>query len=333
MDGFELYDLARKLMRIGEDAIPDPTGLRQLPLGVRNVMTEVFEYPDSSISVIAERTGFPVSYVQTSVATLCELDAVTVAADPDHPGQTVVRPVPQHSNVDRATARVDERLAEAAGIEDPGQAKELVETLELLTRRLAGIYTPEHFDARYAETPPWETGRPQPAMAGLAEAGAFRGRVLEVGCGTGEHALMVAALGLPTVGIDPSPTAIEIARDKARERDLKVRFLLGNALELGELGEQFDTVLDCGLFHVFSDPERARYADSLATVMPPDARLFLLCFSELHPPGFGPRRVSQDELRATFADGWRIDSIEPATLDNNRHLDGVPAWLATITRT
>jgi SAM-dependent methyltransferase len=50
-------------------------------------------------------------------------------------------------------------------------------------------FDPGFFDAAYHGTPPWEIGRPQPALAELAEAGALRGRVLDVGCGTGEHAL------------------------------------------------------------------------------------------------------------------------------------------------
>ncbi len=332
MDGFELYDLARKLMRIAEDALPDPTGMRQLSPGVRQVMTDVFEHPDTLITEIADRTGFPASHVATSVATLRDRGAVTTTADPDHPGRTSVRLAARRRTADRAAARIDERLAAAAGIQDPDQAKEVVGTLEKLALQLTDALSPEHFNARYSGTPPWETGRPQPALRELAEAGAFRGRVLEVGCGTGEVALMVAALDLPTVGIDPASTAIDIARRKARERGLPARFLIGNALELGDLGEQFDTVIDCGLFHVFSDPERVRYADSLATVMAPDARLFLLCFSDRHPPDIGPRRVSREDIQATFADGWRIDSVEPATLENNKYVDGVSAWLATITR-
>ncbi|MBH0781794.1 class I SAM-dependent methyltransferase [Nocardia sp. NEAU-351] len=214
----------------------------------------------------------------------------------------------------------------------------MVSGLEELARRLTVTFSTGHFETYYAGThyagpPPWDTGQPQPALRSLAEAGAFRGRVLEVGCGTGEQTLMVAALGLPTVGIDTATTAIEIARRKARERELEVSFSVGDALELGQLGEQFDTVLDCGLFHAFSDDERIRYTESLATVMSAGARLFLLSFSDRHPPGIGPRRVSQNEIRDTFADGWHVDSIEPATLTNTRHADGVPAWLATITRT
>ncbi|GIG59279.1 hypothetical protein Lfu02_36510 [Longispora fulva] len=332
MDGFELHDLGRKLMKIGEEAIPDTAGLRRLPIGVRHILTDVFGHPGTSITEITERTGFPESHILASVATLRDVGALETAVDPDHEGRTIVRPIPRHSASDRAAAPVDELLAAAAGIGDPDQVKEMVATLEMLARRLTGRLSPEHFNVQYAGTPPWETGRPQPALVRLAESGAFRGRVLEAGCGTGEHALMAAALGLPTVGIDPASAAIDIARRKATERDLPARFVVASAFALGELGERFDTVLDIGLFHVFSDEERARYVDSLATVTSPDARLFLLCFSDRQPPGNGPRRVSQDEIRASFADGWRVDAIEASTLDNNNNPGGVLAWLATITR-
>ncbi|MFX0579404.1 class I SAM-dependent methyltransferase [Nocardia nepalensis] len=332
MDGYELYELARKLMQIGEDAITDPTGLGQLSPGERHVTTDVFEHPDTAIT---DRAGSPAGHVKASVTTLSDRDAATItAADPNAPERTMARLIPRN----HPAALIDQRLAAAAGIQDPGKAKEMIGTLEELARRLTVTFSTEHFETyysgtHYAGTPPWDTGGPQPALSSLAEAGAFRGRVLEVGCGTGEQTLMVAALGLSAVGIDTASTAIEIARRKAQERDLEARFLVGNALELDRLGEQFDTVIDCGLFHAFSDAERIRYADSLAAVMPADARLFLLSFSDRHPPGIGPRRVSQDEIRDTFANGWRIDSIEPATLANTRYADGVPAWLATITRT
>src|SRR6266540_6428787 len=93
----------------------------------------------------------------------------------------------------------------------------------------------EDFDALYAGTPPWDIGRPQPAFRALAEAGAIQGRVLDVGCGTGEHVLMAAGLGLEATGVDAAPTAIDAAERKARDRGLSARFLVGNVLELGAL--------------------------------------------------------------------------------------------------
>src|SRR5262249_38848418 len=119
------------------------------------------------------------------------------------------------------------------------------------------------FDAFYEGTPAWDVGHPQPAFVRLAEAGLLRARVLASGCGTGEHALLAAGLGLAATGIDVAPTAIELAQRKAKARDLPVRFLVWDALELPALGEQFDTVFDSGLFHLFDDADRSRYVDGL----------------------------------------------------------------------
>jgi SAM-dependent methyltransferase len=102
----------------------------------------------------------------------------------------------------------------------------------------------------YASPPPWDLGRPQSAFLELAEQGAISGRVLDVGCGTGEHVLMCAGRGLPATGIDLAVPALEVAREKARERGLDARFLCHDALRVAELAESFDTVLDCGLFHM-----------------------------------------------------------------------------------
>ena len=88
------------------------------------------------------------------------------------------------------------------------------------------------FNDAYLGTPPWDIGRPQGAFRALADAGELRGRLLDSGCGTGEHALMAASIGLEATGIDDSPLAIEKAQAKARERGLDVRFVVGSVLEL-----------------------------------------------------------------------------------------------------
>jgi cyclopropane fatty-acyl-phospholipid synthase-like methyltransferase len=181
---------------------------------------------------------------------------------------------------------------------------------------------------------PWDIGRPQPAFVRLADGGLLRGRVLDAGCGSGEHALLAAARGADVVGVDVSPRAIERARRKAGERGLTVRFEVADALSLGELGLTFDTVIDSGLFHVFDDADRARYVTSLASVLEPGGTCYLMCFSDRQPGTMGPRRVSQEELRASFSDGWDVTAIVAEAFEVNPGL-GTPtaqAWLATIHR-
>ena len=184
----------------------------------------------------------------------------------------------------------------------------------------------------YTATPPWDIGRPQPVFLGLAEEGTVRGRVLDAGCGTGEHVLMAAARGLDATGIDASSRAIALARQKATDRGLGARFLVWDALRLAELGEQFDTVLDNGLFHVFDDASRERYVEQLAGVVRPGGRYMMCCFSDRQPGEWGPRRVRQDEIRAAFGEGWNVASIVAAELDTNLDPPVAQAWLSTITR-
>jgi SAM-dependent methyltransferase len=204
--------------------------------------------------------------------------------------------------------------------------------------RQVAAHTPGEFETMYSSTPPWDIGRPQPALAALAEDGAWRGRVLDAGCGTGEHALLAASLGLDATGVDSAPTAIEIARRKARDRSLPVRFVLASALELDSLGERFDTVIDSGLFHVFDDEGRRRYVEALRAVVVPGGRCFVLCFSDRQRGQEGPRRVSEAEIRASFAEGWSVDAVEQAILAVNPNTvdfapAGAQAWRVALTRT
>jgi SAM-dependent methyltransferase len=192
--------------------------------------------------------------------------------------------------------------------------------------------SPEDFDQMYDGTPPWDIGRPQPVFLRLAAAGALSGRVLDAGCGTGEHVLMAAGRGLDATGIDAAPTAIAIAQRKAADRGLSARFLVWDALRLPELGEQFDTVLDSGLFHVFDDERRARYVEALTPVVRPDGRYIMCCFSDRQPGNWGPRRVRQDEIRAAFAAGWTVESIEPVEFDTTLNPPVAQAWLSMISR-
>lgn len=184
---------------------------------------------------------------------------------------------------------------------------------------------------------PWDIGRPQPAIAHLADNGELIEPVLDSGCGSGEHALLAANMGLQVKGVDVSQLAIERARAKARQRGLAAEFIIGDVLALDEiprLEPPFRTVLDVGCFHTFANADRPLYAASLAAVVESGGVLHLLCFSEHTAGDEGPRRVTQGEIRQTFALDWYVDRIEPSEFAVSNLWSGVQpsAWLARILR-
>ena len=199
------------------------------------------------------------------------------------------------------------------------------------------------FEQHYAGQAPWDTGKPQGAF--VAAADRVVSPVLDAGCGTGENALFLAARGHQVIGIDFVEEAIRRARAKAAERGLSAEFLVQDALTLGDWaaarpgGERFATVIDCGLFHVFSDDDRRQYVQQLARVTRPAGRLLLLCMSEEEPGTEGPRRVSRQELKGAFARGWEVESIEAVRGDVNPQFSafkfsegGPKAWFAVVRR-
>ncbi len=187
------------------------------------------------------------------------------------------------------------------------------------------------FNESYLGTPPWDIGRPQAEFVRLAGEGDIRGKVLDVGCGTGEHAILFSQYGTEVWGIDSAPLAIEKARRKAETRGVKVKFEVEDAMSLGKLGSRFDTVTDCGLFHIFSDRERPLFVNSLRSAMEPKATYFMLCFSTKEPTDWGgPRRVSDEEILSTFRHGWKVNYIREARIETSFHEKGGRALLSSV---
>jgi hypothetical protein len=148
--------------------------------------------------------------------------------------------------------------------------------------------------------PPWEIGRPQPRFQRLAAEARLAGHVL--------------------------------AEGKAIERGLTARFVVGTVFELQALGEQYDTVLDFGLFHNFDGEDQQRFLASLAAAMRPGGRHHMLGFSDKMPGDAGPHRLSRNELRGLFStDTWMLESLEEDTIEVRSPIP-VPAWYAIAVR-
>ena len=194
-----------------------------------------------------------------------------------------------------------------------------------------------HFANAYADKAPWDIPGPQPAFVKAADQ--ITGSILDAGCGTGENAMFFAQRGNTVTGIDYLEEPIKRAKQKAVDRSLPVNFLVMDALALTEIPQVFDNVIDSGLFHVFSDADRKKYVEGLVKVLKPGGRLFLMCFSDGEPGTAGPRRVSNAELQAEFANGWTIESVAPARFQTipefkDTFSEGGPkAWFVVVKRT
>jgi len=191
------------------------------------------------------------------------------------------------------------------------------------------------FAGMYADgIPPWQIDRPQPEVIRLIEQGKFESPVLDLGCGTGDNAIELARHGLVVKGLDAVPEALERARKKTEQAGLKKspEFVLGDALRLAESGLKARTVLDCALFHTFSDEERGEYIWGLEAVLSSGGRLHILSFSELETRQPGPRRLSLDEITDGFGAGWRVEDTVRCRYWDRVRPDGAHAWRVSFVR-
>jgi ubiquinone/menaquinone biosynthesis C-methylase UbiE len=152
----------------------------------------------------------------------------------------------------------------------------------------------------------WLVGVPRVHRRLAARAGVAPGhRVLEVGCGTGNLALLVQRLhpGAEVVGLDPDPLALARARRKADRRGSPVRWDRGTAGALPYDDASVDRVLSAFMFHHLDDAEKERMLAEVRRVLRPGGQLHLADFGG-HHHGVAGRWVHRNEhLRANADDG------------------------------
>ncbi|MFW9839206.1 MAG: class I SAM-dependent methyltransferase [Candidatus Thorarchaeota archaeon] len=186
------------------------------------------------------------------------------------------------------------------------------------------------WSASYMSVPPWDVGHPQQAFVELVEHNEMiASRVLDIGSGPGENTIFMAKRGFKAVGIDFTPEAVEIARDRAQQRRVDVEFIVGNVLNLNRYFDSntFDYVIDSGLFHSIHPQDLSSYIDKIDYVLRPSGTYYMLCFSDKEPPGRGPRRISREMIKSALEPRFVIEYIHDSIFESRIHKGGARAYL------
>jgi SAM-dependent methyltransferase len=141
-----------------------------------------------------------------------------------------------------------------------------------------------------------------------------------LGCGTGTNAVLLATRGFEVTAVDISPTAVELARERAAQAGVAVRFLSADVLQLPDLGEPFPFVLDRGTYHTLRDISSARsgYLRILEHVTAAGGQYLAIQpnANEVDSPDVRVRRIHDYELCLEFSPLFHLIQLREFRFDH-----------------
>ena len=124
-------------------------------------------------------------------------------------------------------------------------------------------------------------------------------RVLDLGSGTGNAALLAAARGAAVTGVDPAPRLLDVARARAAEQSLDVNFILGEAGAIPMEAGSVDVVLS--VFGVIFAPDPLAAAGEMARVGARHTRIVLSAWRPEGPISRMARMARETSMKALGA--------------------------------
>ena len=179
------------------------------------------------------------------------------------------------------------------------------------------------FDEVYRGRAPWDVEAAQPDLMALVEEFPPSGPILDLGCGTGDLAIALAAAGSEVIGVDFAASAIEVAEARAAslrpEQRERLRFEIADALQASAYAGRVGAAVDSGFYHLFGAPVRLALALELGRALPPGGRYCMLGFAIAIPSEDAPRQVTPEEIEELFSmqQGWIVRASRPARFLTN----------------
>ncbi len=162
---------------------------------------------------------------------------------------------------------------------------------------------------------PWERGKPDTNLIDLVEKGIIeRGRVLDICSGLGTQASYMAKKGFEVYGIDISPTAVEMARERCKAEGVICNLLAGDAAKLKYPDEFFTFVFDRGCFHSIPPEHREEFIQGVHRVLKRRGKYHMTCFSYKNGPA--PNHFTEEDIQR-YSGYFKIQSIKEESFTDN----------------
>jgi len=138
----------------------------------------------------------------------------------------------------------------------------------------------------------------------LRRKGKLQGRVLELGCGSGNLSLALAKKGWEVYGIDIAPSAIKWANDLAKEQGIIAKFVVGDVRKLPYENNFFDLILDGHCLHCIIGEHRKDFLTEALRVLKAKGLCLIMTMCNDPVTPLPPNQKFDSHLRFTVGNGF-----------------------------
>ena len=161
----------------------------------------------------------------------------------------------------------------------------------------------------------WDYNQPSQELVCYIAAGLIpiHGNCLDIGCGAGNEAIFLRQLGYNVTGIDFSANALEIAKERAKIKNVNVTWIKRMVTDTGLPGNSFDFINDRACFHHVVESERKLYANEMYRILKPGGRLLIRGSRDGNMQGF--LEVNEEAIDKSFdKNSFTRGPVLPVTL-------------------